>query len=98
MRAFATAAAFRLALIATGMIVPTIAAQADEIERDGYRFVYDRVATDDGATVLTGKVMDTNEPFKFVVRDQIVTGNVDGRPVRFRIAKGRTGAKQIAGR
>ncbi len=99
MRAFVVAAALRVALVATGLLVPTLAAQANEISREGYTFDYDRSVTTDGATVLTGTIKNSGEPFRFVVRDRLVTGDVDGRQVRFRIAKPLTdGGRQVAAR
>ncbi|MBD8678024.1 hypothetical protein [Sphingomonas sp. CFBP 13720] len=98
MRAFVIAAAFRVALVATGMLVPAIAAQANEVEREGYKFDYTSAVTKDGATVLSGTETVSGEPFRFVVRDRLVTGNVDGRPVRFRIAKPLNGGKLVASR
>ncbi len=98
MRAFAAAAAVRLAVVAAGLLVPTFAAQANEIERDGYTFDYTSSVTTDGATVLTGTIKNSGEPFRFVVRDRLVTGNVDGREVRFRIAKPLSNGRQLAAR
>lgn len=86
MRSLATAAAFRVALVAAGMLIPTLAS-ANEIERDGYKFDYSRSVTEQGDTVLAGTVKSTGEPFRLVVRDRTVTGDVGGRAVRFRIAK-----------
>lgn len=86
MRNFATAAAFRLAVVAAGLLIPTIAS-AEQIERDGYKFDYTRSVTEKGDTVLAGTVLDSGEPFRFVVRNRYVSGEVGGRPVAFHIAK-----------
>ncbi len=98
MRAFVVAAALRVALVATGLLVPAIAAQANEIEREGYTFDYTSNVTTDGATVLTGTIKNSGEPFRFVVRNRLVTGEVDGRPVRFRIARPLNATRQLAAR
>ncbi len=97
MRSFAAAAAFRVALVAAGMLIPTLAS-ANELERDGYKFDYTRSVTDTGETVLAGTVTTSGEPFRLVVRDRIVTGDVGGRAVRFRIAKPLNGSAQVAAR
>ncbi len=97
MRSFAAAAAFRLALVAAGMLIPTLAS-ANELEREGYKFDYSRSVATDGATILAGTIVNSGEPFRFEVRDRTVTGNVDGRPVRFRIAKPLAAAQQVASR
>lgn len=97
MRSFAAAAAFRVALVAAGMLIPTLAS-ANEIERDGYKFDYNRSVTDKGDTVLSGTVKSTGEPFRLVVRDRTVTGDVGGRAVRFRIAKPLPSAELVAAR
>ncbi|KQN07176.1 MULTISPECIES: hypothetical protein [unclassified Sphingomonas] len=98
MRALFAAAAVRVAIVAAGLLVPTFAAQANEIERNGYTFDYTSTTTTDGATVLAGTIKNSGEPFRFVVRDRLVTGNVDGREVRFRIAKPLNNARQLAAR
>ena len=97
MRSFAAAAAFRVALVAAGMLIPTLAS-ASEIERDGYKFDYTRSVADNGATVLSGTVVTSGEPFRLEVRDRTVSGEVGGRPARFRIAKPLTPAQQVAAR
>lgn len=97
MRSFAAAAAFRVALVAAGMLIPTLAS-ANEIERDGYKFDYNRSVTEQGDTILSGTVKTTGEPFRLVVRDRTVSGDVGGRPVRFRIAKPLPGAALVASR
>jgi hypothetical protein len=97
MRSFAAAAAFRVALVAAGMLIPTLAS-ANELERDGYKFDYTRSVTDTGETVLAGTVTTSGEPFRLVVRDRTVSGDVGGRPVRFRIAKPLNGSAQVAAR
>lgn len=97
MRSFAAAAAFRVALVAAGMLIPTLAS-ANEIERDGYKFDYNRSVTEQGDTILSGTVKTTGEPFRLVVRDRTVSGDVGGRPVRFRIAKPLPSAALVASR
>ncbi|MCZ3210953.1 hypothetical protein NYZ42_18385, partial [Acinetobacter baumannii] len=81
MRSLATAAAFRVALVAAGILIPTLAS-ANELERDGYKFNYTRSVTDKGDTVLAGTVTSSGEAFRLVVRDRTVSGDVGGRPVR----------------
>ena len=97
MRSFAAAAAFRVALVAAGILIPTLAS-ANELERDGYKFDYTRSVTEKGETVLAGTVTSSGEPFRLVVRDRTVSGDVGGRPVRFRIAKPLAGSAQVASR
>ncbi len=98
MRAFMLAAAFRVALVAGGLLIPAMAAQANEVERDGYKFQYTSSVSKDGATVLTGTETVSGEPFRMVVRGRTVTGEVDGRPVRFRIARALHADNQVASR
>lgn len=98
MRAFVFAAAIRVAVVATGLLIPAIAVQANEVERDGYKFQYTSSVSQDGATVLTGTETVSGEPFRMVVRGRNVTGEVDGRPVRFRIARALHADKQVASR
>lgn len=98
MRAFVFAAAIRVAVVATGLLIPAIAVQANEVERDGYKFNYTSSVSQDGATILTGTETVSGEPFRMVVRGRTVTGEVDGRPVRFRIARALNAGNQVASR
>ncbi|WP_315760860.1 hypothetical protein [Sphingomonas sp. Y38-1Y] len=65
-------------------------ALADEREtvftRDGQTYAY-TVAAEGDATVISGRTLPQNDPFRLVVRGRTASGDVDGRAVSFRVAK-----------
>lgn len=77
---FAAAAA---AIVAT----PALAAEGEKtFTRDGQTYAYTLAAEGD-ATVIAGRTVPQDEPFRLVVKGRTASGDVDGRQVSFRIAK-----------
>ena len=77
---FAAAAA---AIVAT----PALAAEGEKtFTRDGQAYAYTLAAEGD-ATVIAGRTVPLDEPFRLVVKGRTAAGEVDGRQVSFRIAK-----------
>ncbi|WP_052134874.1 hypothetical protein [Sphingomonas sp. 37zxx] len=79
---------FAAAIAATLIAAPALAddVRQDQFTRDGQTYAY-TIEQKDEATVLTGRTMPQGDNFRFVVRGRSVRGNVEGRPVNFRIAK-----------
>ncbi|MEZ0497484.1 hypothetical protein [Sphingomonas sp. IW22] len=54
--------------------------------RDGQTYAY-TTAVEGDATIIEGRTLPQNDPFRLTVRGRTASGRVDGRPVSFRIAK-----------
>lgn len=80
----------KLLIAATAAILTAAPALADEREtvfiRDGQTYAY-VTAVEGDRTVISGRTLPQNDPFRLVVRGRTAAGEVDGRPVSFRIAR-----------
>lgn len=82
---------------ATLFAAPAFADERETVfERDGQTYAY-TTSVADGETVIQGRTMPQNTPFRLVVRGRNASGRVDGRPVSFRIAKPLAVAAQTTG-
>jgi hypothetical protein len=71
----------------TAFTAPAFAEDSETVfTRDGQTYAY-TTSTDGDATVIEGRTMPQNDPFRLVVNGRTASGTVDGRSVRFRIAK-----------
>lgn len=71
----------------TAFSAPAFAGEAETVfTRDGQTYAYS-TSVDGEATVIEGRTMPQNDPFRLVVRGRNASGTVDGRAVSFRIAK-----------
>jgi hypothetical protein len=80
----------KLLIAATAATLFAAPAFADDrqtvFERDGQTYAYTTTVADEG-TVIEGRTVPQNVPFRLVVRGRNASGRVDGRPVSFRIAQ-----------
>lgn len=75
------------ATAATLFAAPAFADERETVfERDGQTYAYTTTVKAD-STVIEGRTMPQNIPFRLVVRGRSASGRVDGRPVSFRIAQ-----------
>lgn len=75
------------AAAAAFVAAPALAAGDETVfTRDGQTYAYTLAAQGD-ATVISGRTLPQDEPFRLVVRGRTASGEVAGRPVSFRIAK-----------
>ncbi|PCD03665.1 hypothetical protein COC42_04730 [Sphingomonas spermidinifaciens] len=77
-----------IAAAATAFVAAPALAAGDEtvFTRDGQTYAYTLSAEGD-ATVIAGRTVPQNDPFRLVVRGRTAEGDIDGRRVSFRIAK-----------
>ncbi|UUL82824.1 hypothetical protein [Sphingomonas qomolangmaensis] len=76
------------ALAATLIAAPALAddVRQDKFTRDGQTYAY-TIDRQEDSVVLSGRTLPQGDNFRFVVRGRTVRGNVEGRPVNFRIDK-----------
>jgi hypothetical protein len=75
------------ATAATLLAAPALADDRQTVfERDGQTYAYTTTVAEEG-TVIEGRTVPQNVPFRLVVRGRNAAGRVDGRPVSFRIAQ-----------
>lgn len=79
---------FAAAIAAMLIAAPAFADEVrqDQFTRDGQTYAY-TIERQEDATVLSGRTLPQGDNFRFVVRGRSVRGNVEGRPVNFRIDK-----------
>jgi hypothetical protein len=85
-----------IALTAATLVLGATAATAGEpatFKLDGRTYTYTTTTTKDGAVVFTGQAEPGND-FRFVVRGNQVTGEVDNAPVSFTVAESRGAARR----
>lgn len=80
-----------IALVLTvSALLPAVAAAATaerSFTRDGHSYVYTMTAADNGATLIQGHEVGSNERFRLKVSGTRVSGQANGRPVSFRTAQ-----------